>query len=1161
MADQFSEPQKSPSPSAPYGGQNQGNNGSDVNALGFSKRRDRVVSQLSNVTNSPARPGSGRSSNSEYSRMTSPLDYKLTVKDKTQNKTTTSLNESPSKDLHFKLKSNQLHKSTNRKSLSNEFSDQQQQEKRPGDQTDPEHFSNVLNDKGFSDGLGSPGSDLEDFEEFDPGSSIFPSSKDDLTENSLFNESTQHIVDRAVSLKYDPTSINNPTTTTNQFDDDLPIGVKKERSVIDSLKQEIFQLKLHIVLMETQLNNSSNTGVAQLKSKLAESEAARIAMKNENEKLRNTNANLGRRRSENFDSDATIDDQIHDLEEELLAYETALGDAQEEQQLIKEYYEKELNQRDSEISELQEVNEDLSNRAMLLEERNEELLQMIADGDDMNEPKTPITPKIKDSAVSNFAENNQLEDLLMLANGIKEKLAISPLQRTTPNQSPSSNVSKKSNVETFQDVLKQIFISVNKFSEDYRTLLSSSKGLQADYDAILDAYKILKSDLDNFVLRTEAETAIEEVENLLFEKEQELETLKNERSELWNNIKLVNEGLEEIELERNNLIELNTQLADKNEELTNMAISQDPLMEEIDKLSRDNTDLRDALEEKDNELQVLSVEYSNCETDLEIKTKEVKKLQDLIKSLRSGTTPVTSSEPVTPESPVSNKSDTKSVVINPKARKSDSDDIVEYFLSGIKQFYNKDTDIDNLTTQFDELIESVKQFDEIAVQLQEASKVNTDLTNMVEERETMLSDLTECVKAGEKKEKEINDELATLTKQLQEKTAEHKRLQEEVDVLKNKAASHNELQEKFDALEKKTEDYDKLHAQLLVLQEKSDECCRLEKELSGMKNQREEEVAIMEQTELMMETIKVELDHLKRELLASTSEKEILHSRIAHLEEELEDANVKNKESDATNEDIAKLHKTLMERGTEIETLQGRIKTLETELESQVKLNRESQRQIEELEETVKSLEIDLEAETALRAELTQTQQEYDSLAEDLELLQTENLDLETRNSELSSELAQLETDFDRISRGKGDYKELKGLRSSVMRLESAERRNLATIRELESKLNELNVSTVQKIKKSSTLDDIARMITQQQHQKHQQKEPEVTKSSSMSKLLSPAVTATIAATGGKPIGVTGTGIGVSSIFKQQAYQHMLDLQKEVQSLRDREKRLSETRK
>ncbi|KAF5100411.1 hypothetical protein D0Z00_001270 [Geotrichum galactomycetum] len=583
-------------------------------------------------------------------------------------------------------------------------------------------------------------------------------------------------------------------------------------------------------------------------------------------------------------------------------------------------------------------------------------------------------------------------------------------------------------------------------------------------------------------------------------------------------------------------------------------------MEEIDKLSRDNSDLRDALEEKDNELQVLSVEYSNCETDLEIKTKEVKKLQELIKSLRSGTTPAANSEPTTPESPASNKSDTKSVVINFKARKSDSDDIVEYFLSGIKQFYNKDTDLDNLTTQFDELLESVKQFDEIAVQLQEASKVNTDLTNMVEERETMLSDLTERVKAGEKKEKEINDELVTLTKQLEEKTAEHNKLQDEVDAFKDKAATHNELQEKFDALEKKTEDYDKLHTQLLDLQKKSDECGRLEQELSELKNQREEEVAMMEKTELMMETVKVELNHLKRELLTSTSAKEILHSRIAKLEEELEAANVKNKKSEAANEDIAELHKTLNKRGAEIETLQGRIKTLETELESQVKLNRESQRQIEELEETVQSLEIDLEAETALRAELTQTQQEYDSLAEDLELLQTENLDLETRNSELSSEVARLEADFDRISSGKGDYKELKGLRSSVIRLESAERRNVATIRELESKLSELNVSTVQKMKKSSTLDDIARMITQQQHQKHQQKEPEVTKSSSMSKLLSP-VTATIAATGGKPVGVTGTGIGVSSMFKQQAYQHMLDLQKEVQSLRDREKRLSEPRK
>lgn len=1159
MADQFSDLQKSgsnPSPASPYAGHDQNNNSNAPNSLGtFSPvvYRGQVVSQLSNVTASPTRPNSNRSFNSEYSNRTSPLDSKLAHGDLTQNNIIIS-DEPSSKKLFSTPSSGQIFGNTKRKSLLSHLDDQQQRELQLEDHEDQYKASNITDENSFLDGLGSSNSELDDFEDFNPGSSTFQSDKDNMTETSLFNESTQHIVNRATSLKYNFSDDKKLTPNTTQFDDDSPIGVKKERSVIDSLKQEIFQLKLHIVLMETQLNSSSETGIAQLKSKLVESEAARIAMKNENERLRNTITTLGRQRSGNFEPGMATNDQIHDLEEELLAYETALGEAQEEQQLIKEYYEKELNQRDSEISEFQDVNENLSNRVLILGERNEELLQMIADGDNVNDSNLLRSLKNKGSGSFKLCNDVRFEDLLLLANGIKEKLIVSPLQRTPQNRSPSSTTSKKSNAENFEEILKEISFSVTKSSEDYRTLLSSSKGLQMDYDSLLEAYNNLKGNLDKFVLRTEAEAAIEEVENLLYEKEQDLDSLKNERSELWNDIKLVNKGLEEIELERNNLIELNTQLADKIDELTDNALTQDSAAENIDKLSRENADLRDTLEEKDNELQVLSVEYSNCETDLDIKTKEVKKLQDLIKSLRSGVTADASNDSSPPENTFSDNSDSDSVIMHSNARKTNSDDIVDYILSGIQQFYNKEANIDNMPAQFDELLESVKQFDEIAEQLQEASKINTDLTNMVEERESTLSDLEEQVKNSEKKEKDLNSKIEILTTQLEEMTSEKNNAQKELDSLKNEYKNHAKLQNDFDALKEKSKDHDKLQHDLRVLREKISTYDQLQEELDSLKKQRKEEIVLYKQNELTMETVKVELDHLKKELLTSNSAKNDLHSKVLQLEVELENSRTKNHDSDVMSKEIAELRKDISERANKIESLQERIETLEVDLESQIKLNCESQKQVEVLEENVQSLEIDLEAETALRLELTQAQKEYENLAEDLELLQAENLDLETRNSELSSEVVRLEADLDQIDRKKGDSKELNALRNSVTRLESAERRNITTIRELESKLRDLNVSKVDTIKKSSTLDDIARMITQQHHQ---QKDREVAKSSSMSKLLSPAATATIATTGGKIVGVTGTGIGVSSMFKQKAYQHMLDLEKEMKSLRDRENRLS----
>lgn len=70
------------------------------------------------------------------------------------------------------------------------------------------------------------------------------------------------------------------------------IGVKKEQSVINSLKQENFKLKIKVVLLENHLNSISPDGVAELKKKLSESEANRIAMKSENDKLRQTISSL-----------------------------------------------------------------------------------------------------------------------------------------------------------------------------------------------------------------------------------------------------------------------------------------------------------------------------------------------------------------------------------------------------------------------------------------------------------------------------------------------------------------------------------------------------------------------------------------------------------------------------------------------------------------------------------------------------------------------------------------------------------------------------------------------------------------------------------------------------------------------------------------------------
>lgn len=102
--------------------------------------------------------------------------------------------------------------------------------------------------------------------------------------------------------------------------DSLPtIGVKKEQSVIDSLKQENFRLQLRVVFMENHMNSTSTAGVAELRSKLAESEANRLATKNENDRLRQTIASLDN--EEVSEEKERIKAHIQHMQDEVSMYE------------------------------------------------------------------------------------------------------------------------------------------------------------------------------------------------------------------------------------------------------------------------------------------------------------------------------------------------------------------------------------------------------------------------------------------------------------------------------------------------------------------------------------------------------------------------------------------------------------------------------------------------------------------------------------------------------------------------------------------------------------------------------------------------------------------------------------------------------------------------
>lgn len=338
-------------------------------------RNQQVISQQSVVTmstNSPrrSRKYSGQSfGSSEYSRSTSPLDYKPPANEMHSRKTSiASLRHShfvsvgsPQSGRDSAASSTSSHLSQSQDGMHHAFSmtstpavkprDNSQlrlsdslssnnrmiADKIPTDTTEriispelreiPNSSSDNIDNNHSSDSLRSANSELGELEEFNPkndvrGQSMFCHTDSDDEHDSLLQDETQVLMEKAASYKQ--------LSETMPSDDMSVMGVRKEKSVIDSLQQENFQLKLKIVLMENQLKNSSSSGVAELQKRIVESEAARIAMKNEIEKLRQTMASL----EEENEEKEQVKSSIETLQLEIAACEQEREEFDQERALF-----------------------------------------------------------------------------------------------------------------------------------------------------------------------------------------------------------------------------------------------------------------------------------------------------------------------------------------------------------------------------------------------------------------------------------------------------------------------------------------------------------------------------------------------------------------------------------------------------------------------------------------------------------------------------------------------------------------------------------------------------------------------------------------------------------------------------------------------------------
>lgn len=719
-------------------------------------------------------------------------------------------------------------------------------------------------------------------------------------------------------------------------------------------------------------------------------------------------------------------------------------------------------QRENEISEVNSINENLEQRIHALEEEQQDLIATIDDLRALAQSpnKSPVIIK---NGQEGESKEDSFDEIISLANDIKEKLTAIPLDgQDSPTPIAKLAISDaESTTEFLYNVLKQIQQSVTMYSEGMKHSMNDSEATRNDYDNLLTIYNKLKADLDNFVSRSEAEAAIEEIENVLYEKEQELNELRDEKSELWNNIRVVNQGLADIERERAGLIQLNKHLMQKNEELREFSINQSPALEELEALSKSNDELQDELDYKEKELQSINLEYSNCEAELEAKNAEIKALQERVKSLKvllethneSGDkflSPKPSFEQNLFERNMSPRKSDASVIIH--SRSKSASEIVKYILQNVQDYYNKDATIDDLTDHIDEIFESTKQFDEIEEQLNEANKVSTELTALIDEKLAEITELNSKIEATEGQEALFREKIVSLEKEIEAKTSESET-----------ANMHSE--------------------------EMSEKILLLENERDAHKS---------------------EIENLRNDA-------QIAKSKVKELELELK------------------------QRTSEIET---------------------SERHIEELEENIKALEIDLEAEQALRSELDQIRTDFEKASEELDDLNNENLDLEARNSELSADLDKQHEEYEELQAQIQDLQsdnrvqEIQSLKAHISELEKTVKDQAQSNTDLQQRLAKLIATkdnlTLEIDKKSNALGEIARrkgQLDRDMQLLHQNYNNESKKAVNLERQVLSLVQASSTST-------MLNASNVGSIFKQQTYQRMLELDKEVQSLRDKMKTL-----
>lgn len=465
---------------------------------------------------------------------------------------------------------------------------------------------------------------------------------------------TQMLIKRAVTYPVDDQS--------SMDDGSSPsIGVKKEKSVIDGLKQENFQLKLRIVVIESQLNASSGEGVAELRKQLADAQASKISMQHENAKLRKTIADLNKTKEhESEKAEIEKDIKIRTLEEHLGFYEEECSRLRRESDIIEQNAlnrEMDLKQGyEDMLREEREINVELRDQCHQLQDDLEDaktraanIFPTASSSTRNSSPLKRLSQEFSNSSDSlrRSSQNTEpkRENLSKIFSQVESiKRALSPSSHHTPrSRSRMSNSSSTLHTDHFpsdnsfnsdviSDLLKQIQDAAHVYSTNYANLHREYDLISRDYDNLKLEYDKRERNFDEFLAEIRENNNLElyGLQEKLSVKEKQLMESQAEVEDLWEGMDEVKESLDELEQLRNDYDQVKDELDKANNRIVNLQLSSNNTQLDVESKNREIKSLNENVNALSEEKSELEEKLSGVEAELQ-STQE--KLENVIGQL------------------------------------------------------------------------------------------------------------------------------------------------------------------------------------------------------------------------------------------------------------------------------------------------------------------------------------------------------------------------------------------------------------------------------------------------------------------------------------------------------------------------------------------------